>query len=115
MLQTCTPHTHSQMTPNHHRVQADAATQLTDVATLPNGQSAQAILQDQAQDEWEVDYEDIERGRRIGIGSFGEVFHCTWQMTDVAVKRLLDQDLSDQRMAVRCSLKWDEPSEMVVG
>ena len=82
-------------------LQAGHATQLTDVALLPNGQSAQAVVQEQPQDEWEVDYQDIERGRRIGIGSFGEVFHCTWQMTDVAVKRLLDQDLCDQRMAVR--------------
>ena len=83
-------------------LQAAPATQLTHVATLPNGQPAQAGPQEQQQgDEWEIAYEDIELGRRVGIGSFGEVYRGSWQMTDVAVKRLLDQEMSECRMAVR--------------
>ncbi len=32
-------------------------------------------------------------GPRIGVGSFGEVYRGSWRHTDVAVKRLLDQEV----------------------
>eukprot|EP00891_Asterochloris_glomerata_P009732 jgi/Astpho2/9732/e_gw1.00149.41.1_t len=49
-------------------------------------------------DEWEIPYEELELGPRIGIGSFGEVYKGNWRHTDVAVKRFLEQDLSPQLM-----------------
>ncbi|KAK9814388.1 hypothetical protein WJX72_005059 [[Myrmecia] bisecta] len=50
-------------------------------------------------DEWEIPAEEIELGPRIGIGSYGEVYRSTWRHTDVAVKRLLEQDLSPSLIA----------------
>ena len=43
--------------------------------------------------------ETIQLGERIGIGSYGEVIRGLWRGTEVAVKRFLDQDLSDQLMS----------------
>ena len=45
-------------------------------------------------EEWEILPEEIVLGPRIGIGSFGEVYRGIWRQTDVAVKRLLDQEVS---------------------
>uniref|UniRef100_A0A7N0TLR2 non-specific serine/threonine protein kinase n=1 Tax=Kalanchoe fedtschenkoi TaxID=63787 RepID=A0A7N0TLR2_KALFE len=44
--------------------------------------------------EWEIQWEDLHIGDRIGIGSYGEVFHADLNGTEVAVKRFLDQDLT---------------------
>ena len=57
--------------------QVSPAAPLADVSTLPNGQPSQPdmgrnLLADEP-DEWEISTQDIELGRRIGIGSFGEV------------------------------------------
>ena len=38
--------------------------------------------------EWVIQSSEIELGRRIGSGSFGEVFRAQWRHTDVAVKRV---------------------------
>lgn len=51
-------------------------------------------------DEWEIEADELELGPRIGIGSFGEVYRATWRHTDVAVKKILEQDLSPQLMQV---------------
>ena len=40
----------------------------------------------------------IQLGERIGIGSYGEVHRGVWRGTEVAVKRFLDQNLSEQLM-----------------
>jgi hypothetical protein len=45
-------------------------------------------------EEWEIQPDEIVLGPRIGIGSFGEVYRGIWRQTDVAVKRLLDQEVS---------------------
>ncbi|KAK9815543.1 hypothetical protein WJX72_005453 [[Myrmecia] bisecta] len=50
-------------------------------------------------DAWEIDFNDIVLGPRIGVGSYGEVYRGIWKHTDVAVKRLLDQDLSEKALA----------------
>ena len=42
-------------------------------------------------------------GPRIGIGSFGEVYRGSWRHTDVAVKRLLEQEYQPAMVKV-CSL-----------
>lgn len=42
--------------------------------------------------EWEIPWEEIVIGDRIGLGSYGEVHHGDWHGTEVAVKKFLDQD-----------------------
>ncbi|XP_038696000.1 serine/threonine-protein kinase EDR1-like isoform X2 [Tripterygium wilfordii] len=44
--------------------------------------------------EWEIPWEDLQIGERIGIGSYGEVYCADWNGTEVAVKKFLDQDFS---------------------
>lgn len=44
--------------------------------------------------EWEIPWEDLQIGERIGIGSYGEVYRAEWNGTEVAVKKFLDQDIS---------------------
>ncbi|KAF8406901.1 hypothetical protein HHK36_006022 [Tetracentron sinense] len=44
--------------------------------------------------EWEIPWEDLQIGERIGLGSYGEVYHADWNATEVAVKKFLDQDFS---------------------
>ncbi|KAJ0260814.1 hypothetical protein HA466_0040580 [Hirschfeldia incana] len=43
---------------------------------------------------WEIMWEDLQIGDRIGIGSYGEVYRAEWNGTEVAVKKFLDQDFS---------------------
>ena len=57
--------------------------------------------QDEAEDEWEIAPEELLLGPRIGVGSFGEVYRGSWRHTDVAVKRLLEQEFSHNIMEVR--------------
>ncbi|KAI3881798.1 hypothetical protein MKX03_002812, partial [Papaver bracteatum] len=44
--------------------------------------------------EWEIPWEVIQIGERIGIGSYGEVYRADWNGTEVAVKKFFDQDFS---------------------
>eukprot|EP00268_Persea_americana_P046749 TRINITY_DN4829_c0_g1_i8.p1 TRINITY_DN4829_c0_g1~~TRINITY_DN4829_c0_g1_i8.p1 ORF type:complete len:1087 (-),score=268.39 TRINITY_DN4829_c0_g1_i8:727-3636(-) len=44
--------------------------------------------------EWEIPWEEITLGERIGLGSYGEVHRGDWHGTEVAVKKFLDQDIS---------------------
>ncbi|KAL5769066.1 hypothetical protein ACOSP7_015622 [Xanthoceras sorbifolium] len=56
--------------------------------------------------EWEILWEDLEIGERIGIGSYGEVYHAEWNGTEVAVKKFLDQDFSgDALLQFRCEVE----------
>ncbi|XP_022955087.1 probable serine/threonine-protein kinase SIS8 [Cucurbita moschata] len=48
--------------------------------------------------ECEIPWEDISLGERIGLGSYGEVYHGDWHGTEVAVKRFLDQDISGESL-----------------
>ncbi|CAN0891488.1 Probable serine/threonine-protein kinase SIS8 [Linum grandiflorum] len=48
--------------------------------------------------ECEIPWEDITLGERIGLGSYGEVYHGEWHGTEVAVKRFLDQDISGESL-----------------
>ncbi|KAI5071494.1 hypothetical protein GOP47_0013745 [Adiantum capillus-veneris] len=50
------------------------------------------VLEDVA--EWEIPWEELVVGERIGLGSYGEVYHGVWHGTEVAVKKFLDQDIS---------------------
>ncbi|XP_073140037.1 serine/threonine-protein kinase EDR1 isoform X2 [Henckelia pumila] len=44
--------------------------------------------------ECEILWENLVIGERIGLGSYGEVYHAEWNDTEVAVKKFLDQDFS---------------------
>ncbi|KAI3728131.1 hypothetical protein L6452_16761 [Arctium lappa] len=44
--------------------------------------------------EWEIRWENLQIGERIGIGSFGEVYRSEWNGTEVAVKKFMNQDIS---------------------
>lgn len=47
----------------------------------------------------EIPWEDLVIGDRIGLGSYGEVYHADWNGTEVAVKKFLDQDFSGAALA----------------
>ncbi|KAJ7978065.1 MAP kinase kinase kinase-like protein [Quillaja saponaria] len=57
------------------------------------------ILDDADVGECEIPWEDLVVGERIGIGSYGEVYHADWNGTEVAVKKFLDQDFSGAALA----------------
>ncbi|XP_047325342.1 serine/threonine-protein kinase EDR1-like [Impatiens glandulifera] len=43
---------------------------------------------------WEISWEDLQIGERVGIGSYGEVYRSELNGTEVAVKKFMDQDIS---------------------
>eukprot|EP00803_Ostreobium_quekettii_P005047 evm.model.scf_116.9 EVM.evm.TU.scf_116.9 scf_116:78579-84479(+) len=48
--------------------------------------------------DWQIKASELELEGRIGMGSFGEVYKGYWRGTDVAVKRILEQDFTEQHM-----------------
>lgn len=44
-------------------------------------------------DSWEICMSELDFGKRVGIGAYGEVFQGVYKHTDVAIKVLLEQDL----------------------
>ncbi|KAG8076154.1 hypothetical protein GUJ93_ZPchr0006g44734 [Zizania palustris] len=44
--------------------------------------------------EFEIQWEEITLGERVGLGSFGEVYRGDWHGTEVAVKKFVQQDIS---------------------
>ena len=89
----------------HACTQVSPAAKLSEVAAIPNAPSEDLPLTPRAKlhaelDEWEIEADEIELGPRIGIGSYGEVYRGVWRHTDVAVKRLLEQDLTPHLMEV---------------
>ncbi|KAG0458346.1 hypothetical protein HPP92_023503 [Vanilla planifolia] len=65
--------------------------------------------------EWEIPWEDLVIGDRIGLGSYGEVYHADWNGTEVAVKKFLDQDfygdaLDEFRTEVRIMRRLRHPN-----
>ncbi|KAK9102579.1 hypothetical protein Sjap_019833 [Stephania japonica] len=56
--------------------------------------------------EWEILWDDIQLGERIGLGSYGEVYRADLNGTEVAVKKFLDQDFSGDALdQFRCEVK----------
>ncbi|CAN4076781.1 unnamed protein product [Withania somnifera] len=49
--------------------------------------------------EWEIPWEDLHVGERIGIGSYGEVYRAEWNGTEVAVKKFMNQDITSDALA----------------
>lgn len=48
--------------------------------------------------EYDIPWEEITMGERIGLGSYGEVYRGEWHGTEVAVKRFLLQDISGESL-----------------
>nr|ABR45983.1 enhanced disease resistance 1 [Arabidopsis lyrata] len=57
------------------------------------------VLDDADVGECEIPWNDLVIGERIGLGSYGEVYHADWHGTEVAVKKFLDQDFSGAALA----------------
>ncbi|GJN19364.1 hypothetical protein PR202_gb06633 [Eleusine coracana subsp. coracana] len=63
-----------------------------DKLSLSSTKSISSVMDDVA--EYEIPWDDLDIGERIGLGSYGEVYRADWNGTEVAVKKFLDQDLS---------------------
>ncbi|KAL6605894.1 hypothetical protein ACP70R_041547 [Stipagrostis hirtigluma subsp. patula] len=48
--------------------------------------------------EFEIQWEELTLGERVGLGSFGEVYKGEWHGTEVAVKKFLQQDISSDAL-----------------
>ncbi|KAG5037281.1 hypothetical protein AAZX31_07G096600 [Glycine max] len=57
-----------------------------------------SALDDHEVAEVDIPWEEITLGERIGLGSYGEVYHGEWHGTEIAVKRFLDQDISGESL-----------------
>lgn len=53
--------------------------------------------------EWDIEFSELRIGVRVGIGSFGEVFRGIWRGTEVAIKLMLEQDLTVENMQDFCN------------
>ncbi|CAM6128667.1 unnamed protein product [Calypogeia fissa] len=53
--------------------------------------------------EWNIKFEELRIGVRVGIGSFGEVFRGVWRGTEVAIKVMLEQDFTEENTADFCT------------
>ncbi|XP_076938000.1 serine/threonine-protein kinase EDR1-like [Bidens hawaiensis] len=53
--------------------------------------------------EWNIDYSELTVGSRVGIGFFGEVFRGTWNGIEVAIKVLLEQEVSTENIEDFCN------------
>jgi len=68
-------------------------------AALATGASApSAESSSRALESWEMDFNEIEVGKLLGRGGFGEVFKGIWRGTEVAVKKLLNQRMTDEAL-----------------
>ena len=47
---------------------------------------------------WIINFEDIQLGRQVGMGSYGIVYESKWKGVAVAVKRFIKQKLDERRM-----------------
>lgn len=78
-------------------MQVPLAEPLAETSEVPSEDAPSDI---EVPDEWEIRPEELKLGPRIGFGSFGEVYRGSWRYTDVAVKKLIDQELSPSLLEV---------------
>ncbi|KAK3009808.1 hypothetical protein RJ639_014016 [Escallonia herrerae] len=73
-------------------------------ACTPHNDKISPALGDVA--DWEIPWEHLQIGERIGIGSYGEVYRAEWNGTEVAVKKFMDQDISgDALFQFKCEVE----------
>ncbi|CAL5023104.1 unnamed protein product [Urochloa decumbens] len=92
-------HTASAISNEDQRVTEDSLVNMSgssngnlDKLSWSSAKTISSVIDDVA--EYEIPWEDLDIGERIGLGSYGEVYHADWNGTEVAVKKFLDQDLS---------------------
>jgi hypothetical protein len=59
---------------------------------------------------WVIPPAELVLGRRIGRGSFGEVFTADWQGTEVALKQMNDKVVRGAAVVGRCRLTLSKPT-----
>ncbi|KAK3035898.1 hypothetical protein RJ639_033399, partial [Escallonia herrerae] len=69
---------------------------ISDGSTGKDSTRSDVTLDDVA--DCEIPWEDITLGERIGLGSYGEVYHGDWHGTEVAVKKFLDQAITGESL-----------------
>ncbi|CAM0946183.1 unnamed protein product [Alopecurus aequalis] len=75
-----------------------------DKLSCSSAKTISSVMDDVA--ESEISWEDLHIGERIGLGSYGEVYHADWNGTEVAVKKFLDQDVSGVALEqFRCEVR----------
>jgi serine/threonine protein kinase len=47
---------------------------------------------------WVIDFQDVDVGEQIGMGSYGVVYRGKWKSIDVAIKKFINQKLDERRM-----------------
>lgn len=47
---------------------------------------------------WILDFKEIQVGQQIGAGTYGIVYHGKWKNVEVAVKRFINQKLTERRL-----------------
>ncbi|KAL5208249.1 hypothetical protein ABZP36_032684 [Zizania latifolia] len=72
------------------------AERTSDKSSGTESAKSEIALEDVA--EFEIQWEEIAIGERIGLGSFGEVYRGEWHGTEVAVKKFLQQDFSSDAL-----------------
>ncbi|PUZ61484.1 hypothetical protein GQ55_4G279400 [Panicum hallii var. hallii] len=72
------------------------AERVSDRSTGTESARSEIALDDVA--EFEIQWEDLTLGERVGLGSFGEVYRGEWHGTEVAVKKFLQQDISSDAL-----------------
>ncbi|KAE8664382.1 Serine/threonine-protein kinase CTR1 [Hibiscus syriacus] len=78
----------------------------SDLLLASNGCSEKISPMLKEASEWEIPWENLQFGERIGIGSYGEVYRADWNGTEVAVKKFLDQDFSgDALVQFKCEVE----------
>jgi serine/threonine protein kinase len=76
---------------------------MTPYEAIPKSNSVfQSIPEASGASHISIEYKDLQFGKLIGHGAFGEVFECRWRGTKVAVKQL-KKDMSEQEFSDFCS------------
>ncbi|CAN4098287.1 unnamed protein product [Withania somnifera] len=81
----------------HEAAGADSeGERISDRSTGSDSAKSDVRLDDIA--DFEIPWEDLALGERIGLGSYGEVYRGEWHGTEVAVKKFLDQDITGESL-----------------